>query len=69
MIKAKYSEDVDALLIELSDKPIDVAEEHGPYIFHYAEDGDLVLLEILGAREFVMGVMEGVLDSKVSTRG
>lgn len=69
MIKTKYSEDVDALLIELSDKPVDVAEEHGPYIFHYADDGDLVLLEILGAREFVMGVMEGVFESKAVSKG
>lgn len=69
MIKTKYSEDVDALSIELSDKPVDVAEEHGPYIFHYADDGDLVLLEILGAREFVMGVMEGVFESKVVSKG
>jgi hypothetical protein len=69
MIKTKYSEDMDALLIELSDKPVDVAEEHGPYIFHYADDGDLVLLEILGAREFVMGVMEGVFESKTVSKG
>ncbi len=68
MIKTKYSEDVDALLIELSDKPVDVAEEHGPYIFHYADDGDLVLL-ILDAREFVMGVMEGVFESKAVSKG
>ncbi len=69
MTKTKYSEDTDALLIELSEKPIDVAEEHGPYIFHYADDGDLVLLEILGAREFVMGVMEGVFESKAVSKG
>jgi hypothetical protein len=69
MIKTKYSEDMDALLIELSDKPVDVAEEHGPYIFHYADDGDLVLLEILGARDFVMGVMEGVFESKTVSKG
>jgi uncharacterized protein YuzE len=69
MIKAKYSEDVDALLIELSDKRVDAAEEHGPYIFHYADDGDLVLLEILGAREFVMSVMEGVFESKAVSKG
>jgi hypothetical protein len=29
----------------------------------------LVLLEILGAREFVMGVMEGVFESKAVSKG
>jgi hypothetical protein len=69
MIKTKYSEDVNALLIELSDKPIDVAEERGPYIFHYAADGELVLLEILEGREFIMNLMEGLFESKGAAAG
>ncbi len=32
MRKIRYSKDVDALLIELSDKPIDHAEEEGQLI-------------------------------------
>jgi hypothetical protein len=69
MIKTKYNKDVDALLIELSDKPIDVAEERGPYIFHYDKDGELVLLEILEGREFIMNVVEGVFDDSVLVGG
>jgi len=69
MIKTRYSEDVDVLLIQLSDKNIDIAEEHGQYIFHYSADGELVLLEILGGREFLLSAMTSVFDSKVTTKG
>jgi len=44
--KVEYSRDVGALLIELSDKPIDHAQE-GQIIVHFAADGEPVLLEIL----------------------
>ena len=37
MRKVKYSKDVDALLIELSDKPIDYAEEAGQFIVHFSK--------------------------------
>ncbi len=38
MRKIKYSKDVDALLIELSDKKIDYAEEEGQMIIHFSKD-------------------------------
>jgi len=63
MVKAKYNRDADALLVELSDKPIDVAEERGPFIFHYAADGDLVLLEVFDAHEFILRAVESVFES------
>jgi hypothetical protein len=69
MIKTKYSQDVDALIIQLTDKPIDVAEEHGQYIFHYSSDGELVLLEILGGREFLLSVMTSVFDDRMISKG
>lgn len=47
MRKIKYSKDVDALLVELSDKQIDYAEEEGQVIIHFSMDGEPVLLEIL----------------------
>ncbi len=60
MVKTKYSRDADALILEFSDKPIDHAEERGSYILHYAADGELVLLEVLGGRELIITAMESV---------
>lgn len=54
MTKVKYSKDVDALLIEFSDKKIDYAEDKGPFIIHYTEEGEPVLLEILDAKDFLL---------------
>ncbi|MDH7579062.1 MAG: DUF2283 domain-containing protein [Bacillota bacterium] len=54
MKRIKYSRDVDVLLVELSDKPIDHAEEAGQVIVHFAADGEPVLLEILEARDFLL---------------
>jgi uncharacterized protein YuzE len=42
MRKIKYSKDVEALLIELSDKKIDYAEEEGQIIIHFSKDGEPV---------------------------
>jgi len=39
MRKIKYSRDVDILLVELSDKPIDYAEEEGQIIIHFSKNG------------------------------
>lgn len=64
MRKIKYSKDVDALLIELSDKPIDYAEESGQIIVHLSKEGEPVLLEILDAKEFVMNSLTSVMQEK-----
>ena len=64
MRKIKYSKDVDALLIELSDKPIDYAEESGQVILHFAKDGEPVLLEIFDAKEFVINSLTSVVEEK-----
>jgi len=64
MRKIKYSKDVDAFLIELSDKPIYYAEEEGQVIVHFTKDGEPVLLEILDAREFVMNSLKSLLQEK-----
>jgi len=55
MRKVKYSKDVDALLVELSGKPLDYAEEAGQFIIHFDKDGEPVLLEILDAKNFLLG--------------
>lgn len=53
MKKIHYSKDVDALLIELSEDAIAYAEDDGNLILHYAEDGKLILIEILDVTQFV----------------
>ena len=62
MNKIQYSEDADALLVELSNEPIDYAEESGPFIVHFSAKGEPVLLEILNAKEFVLGSLTSVLS-------
>lgn len=64
MRKIRYSRDVDVLLIELSQKPIDHAEEEGQVIVHFSPDGEPVLLEILDAKEFVLGSLSSVIQDK-----
>ena len=64
MRKIRYSKDVDALLIELSDKPIDYAEEEGQLVVHFTKEGDPVLLEILDAKEFIMNSLRTLLQEK-----
>ena len=64
MSKIKYSKDVDALLIELSDKKIDDAEEEGQMIIHFSKDGEPVLLEILDAKDFILNSLSSVVKKK-----
>lgn len=53
-MKVKYSREVDILKVWLSDEPFDYAEESAGVIAHMTEDGRPVLLEIQGAREFIL---------------
>jgi len=64
MRKIRYSKDVDALLVELSDKPIDYAQEEGQIIVHFTKEGEPVLLEILDARDFVLSSIASLLQEK-----
>jgi uncharacterized protein YuzE len=64
MRKIKYSKDVDALLIELSDKKIDYAEEKGQMIIHFSKDGEPVLLEILDAKDFILNSLSSLVKEK-----
>jgi len=49
----RYDPEVDVLLVEVSKRPIDHAEEMGPVIVHFTEDDKPVALEILDASQFV----------------
>ena len=64
MRKVRYSKDVDALLVELSDKPIDYAEESGQIIVHFSKDDEPVLLEILDAKDFLLDSLSSVVKEK-----
>ena len=67
MRKITYSKDVDALLIELSEEPIDHAEEAGQVIIHLSPQGAPVLLEILDARDFLLGSLTSLIkDAETS---
>jgi uncharacterized protein YuzE len=61
MSKIRYSKDVDALLVELSSEPIDHAEESGQFIVHFSKTGEPVLLEILDAKEFLLGSLSSFM--------
>ena len=63
MRKIKYSKDADALLIELSDKQIDYAEE-GQMFIHFSKDGEPVLLEIFYAKDFILNLFSSVVNEK-----
>jgi Protein of unknown function (DUF2283) len=51
--KIRYSQDVDAMLIEISDSPIAHAEDEGNMILHYSSTEELVLIEILDVKKFM----------------
>jgi len=64
MRKIRYSKDVDALLIEFSDKKIDYAEEEGQMIIHFSKEGEPVLLEILDAKEFILSSLSSLVRER-----
>jgi uncharacterized protein YuzE len=49
----RYSQDTDAMLIELSEQNIAYAEAEGNMILHYTNQGELVLIEILDIKDFL----------------
>lgn len=61
MAKITYSPDADILLIKLSDKKLDHAEEAGQFIIHLSEDGEPVQLEILDAQEFFVDSLAAIV--------
>ena len=64
MTKVRYSKDTDALLIELSDKKIDHAEDKGSIIIHYTSEDEPVLLEMFDAKEFLLNSLSSIIRDK-----
>jgi hypothetical protein len=59
-----YNREEDILMIEMSPEGvIDHAEHTGPLITHFGKDGQLLLLEVLNASEFLASLI------KVTVRG
>jgi len=52
-MKISYNREQDILMYEVSDEPIDYAEEVEPIIVHLNKKGKTVLMEILDASEFI----------------
>ena len=63
-MKVKYSRDVDILMVWLSDDPFDYAEEANGVITHFSSDGKPVLLEIQGAKEFLLGSLASLIKDE-----
>jgi hypothetical protein len=53
MKKISYSQDIDALLVELSNESIAYAEDDGQVILHYSDHEKLVLIEILDFKKLI----------------
>jgi uncharacterized protein YuzE len=64
MRKIRYSKDVDVLLIELSDKQIDYAEEEGQMVIHFSKNGEPVLVEIFDAKDFILNSLSSLVKEK-----
>ena len=66
-MKIKYNRDVDILMVWISDDKFDHAEESDGVITHFTSDGKPVLLEIQGAKDFLLGSLTSLIkDQEVS---
>ena len=66
-MKIRYSPDVDTSAVRFSDKPYDYAEENDGIISHLDENGIPVLLEIMDAKQFVLGSLASIMQNKEVT--
>ena len=66
-MKVKYSRDVDILSIRLSDNPFDHAEESEGIITQFSKQGKPVLLEIQGARDFLLSSITSLIEESEVT--
>ncbi len=67
--KIQYEPDSDVLSWEVSNKPIDFAEEIGNVVVHFSKDNIPVLFEILDASKFITKAENLIRDElKISTK-
>ena len=67
-MKVEYSGKEDILMYEVSDEPIDYAEEMDSVIVHFTKSGKPVLLEILDASKFPAQTMKATGKSHTPRR-
>jgi hypothetical protein len=63
-MKLRYNREDDILLLEVSDEPIDYAEEMGPLIVHFSKGGKPIILEILDASDFIASAAKSTIQAK-----
>ena len=59
-----YDRETDIMMLELSRARIDHAEQSGPIIIHFSRQNKPVLLEILGASDFIAMTLKSSLRAK-----
>ena len=67
-MKVDYSKEEDILMYEVSDEPIDYAQEMDSVIVHFTKSGKPVLLEILDASKFLTQTMKATGKSHALRR-
>ena len=65
-LRMTYDPQVDVLLVEVSKRAIDHAQEMGPMIVHFTKDDAPVALEILDASRFVSQATAASLLTKAA---
>ena len=64
-MRTRYDREEDVLMIEMADEGIiNHAEHTGIFITHFDRDGQLLLLEILDASEFLSSVIKATIRGK-----
>lgn len=63
-MRVRYDRAKDILLLEVSHKKIDFAEEVGPIIVHFSKERHPVMLEILDASEFLTRLTTATIKTK-----
>ena len=66
-MKVKCTRDVDILSIRLSYDPFDYAEEDGGLITHFSKKRNSVLLEVQGAKEFLLSSITSLIEESEVT--
>jgi uncharacterized protein YuzE len=67
-MKVDYDKDEDILMYEVSDEPIDYAEEMDSVIVHFTKSGKPVLLEVLDASQFLTLTMKATGRARSSQK-
>ena len=63
-MKIRYSREVDILTIQVSEMPVDHAEESGGVITQFSAAGNPVMLEIQGGREFLLSSITSLVNEE-----